>query len=313
VTLGELPQEARGSWSDYPLGVVRQLLPLQRGAALGLELFFTGDLPIGAGLSSSASLCVATALAAASSWGIVQRPSDRARIAWLAERDFVGVPCGPMDPYAIALAEPDSVLWFECARTTYAHLVLDPGALSIAVVDSGVRRTLAESAYRDRVAECDRAFATLRAHQPGARCLAEVEERTLQRAAQELDEVSYRRAEHVISEVARTYAARRAIEAGRFDELGALMFETHESLRTLYEVSCEELDLVVEAARATDGVHGARLTGAGFGGCAAVLLRPGMEAVVGERLGTRFRARYGREPRIEYFACGGGPREFAVA
>lgn len=307
--LKELPDRPRGAWFDYALGVARQLVQHLEGAPSGLELWFASDLPIGAGLSSSASLCVASALACAALWGLDLEPGALARAAWYAERDFVGVPCGPMDPFAIGLARAGSVLWLECAEDRHEHVPVDPTAFSLLVVDSGVRRELARSAYAQRVAECGRAFEVLRRHQKGASCLAQIEPGTLERAAGELEEVLRRRARHVVEEVARTRAARVAIEAGRFAELGALMLATHESLRELYEVSCEELDFIVEAARELDGVHGARLTGAGFGGCVAVLLRPGVERAVGPELRARFAERFGRVPEVESYRCGPGPRE----
>jgi galactokinase len=177
------------------------------------------------------------------------------------------------------------------------------------VADSGVRRRLAASAYNRRVEESARAFATLSAQQPGASCLAEIEDETLARYARSLDDVARARAEHVIREVARTREARAALEAGSISRLGALMSRTHESLRDSYEVSCVELDSLVETALRVDGVHGGRLVGAGFGGCAAFLLERGASEAFEERLTSEHRARFGSAPGVWFLRDAGAPRE----
>jgi galactokinase len=309
LPLDELPDVPQGEWFDYPVGVARQLVSGAGRSLEGVELYFAGDLPVGAGLSSSASLCVAAALAMGASWDLDLEPEVRARVAWQSEQDYVGIPCGPMDPLAIGLAQADSVLWLDCGQLTHEHIRVDPAAFSLLVVDSGVRRKIASSAYAMRVAECERAFEVLRRHQRDASHLAQVETVTLERAAEELGAVELRRARHVVEEVARTRAARLAIEAGCYPELGALMFATHESLRGLYDVSCDELDFIVDTAGGLPGVHGARLVGAGFGGCVVALLEPEAGPAVGEELAARFTKRFGRSPALEPFRCSAGSRE----
>jgi galactokinase len=317
VGLAELPAVATGSWADYPLGVLRHLVHHgraldARGNAGGLEVLYGGNLPIGAGLSSSASITVGTAFALLTAW---QRPVDplvAIRAALSGEREFVGVKCGIMDPYAVALARRGNLLWLDCRDASYEHLPLDPSAFEIAVVDSGVSRALARGHFNERVAQCSEAFERLRPAAPEARCLRDVPAEVVEAEAAALGPLLLKRARHVVSEVARTFAARDALLAGDASAFGALVSATHESLRDQYEVSTPELDAIVELARAWPGVLGARLTGAGFGGCAVVIARPGTGVGLADALARGFQARFGRMPAVYSFQSGGGPRELAA-
>jgi len=311
--LGALPASKRGAWSDYPLGVVSALLPRAPSDAAGLEILFGGDLPVGAGLSSSASMCVGTALVLDELWGLGLEPLERVNAALHAEREFVGVQCGIMDPYAIGLGRPDHVLWLDCKDGSFEHIPIEPDAWTLAVVDSGVSRELAAGAYNLRVQECARALEGLRTLQPTATCLRDIDAAVLAEGAAQLDPIARKRAEHVIGDIARTSAAKRALEAGDIDQLGALMFRSHASLRDLYEVSCDELDQLVDDAARVPGVYGARLTGAGFGGCAVVLLRDEARAELTRTLTEGFEARFDRAPRIEFCRAGAEPREVRLA
>lgn len=314
LELARLPDARQGTWGDYPLGVLREMVALARGRGLaerlgGLDLHFGGNLPIGAGLSSSASICVGTALALDRLWGLGLEPMDLVHAALRAERGFVGVQCGIMDPYAVGLARPDHLLWLDCKDASHEYLPFDVGALTIAVADSGVRRELAAGEFNRRVAECAEAFSILARHAPEAVCLRDVPLGVLEERRTELGDTLARRAEHVLREVQRTFAARAAMLARDWDELGRLISEAHVSLRELYQVSCPELDRLVEDALPAEGVLGARLTGAGFGGCAVILLRKGAEQELFERLGAGFRAAFDRDPALYSFRGDEGPRE----
>ena len=307
--LDALPTKPHGRWFDYPLGV---LLELQRHqpAARGAELFFGGNLPIGAGLSSSASISVGTAFALRALWGQPEEPMACIEAALWGERQWVGVQCGIMDPYAVALSRPGHVLWLECREARYEHLPFDSRELAIAIVDSGVRRELAKGDFNRRVSECQEIFQLLAPRAPGASVLAQVPAALVEEAAEELGPLLARRARHVVGEVERTAAARRALEAGDAVTFGRCVSATHVSLRELYEVSVPELDCIVELAQAWPGVLGARLTGAGFGGCAVVVLRPSAQAGLREHLERGFRARFGRTPPVFFFRGDAGPREW---
>jgi len=305
--LGRLPQRARGRWSDYAIGVLRALgaerLP-------GLDLFVTGDLPVGVGLSSSASLTVAVALAALRLAELGGGPMSWVAAALDAEREFVGVPCGLLDPTAIAHALPGTALWIDARDGTHDSVPVEWGSLNLTVVESGVTRELAASGYAERVAECAAAFELLRPAQPEATCLRDVTRETLVLGEPSLPPRLARRARHVVSEVERTHAARAVLVRGEPAALGPLLSASHASLRDDHEVSCPELDAVVTSACRVAGVLGARLVGAGFGGAVLVLHEAGAEG--------ELRARLERDLGIEPGGAGShrvrpgcGPRELA--
>lgn len=311
--LDALPGEKSGLWYDYPLGVASDMLERAResgqGSPRGLEVLFGGNLPIGAGLSSSASICVGTAFMLDRMWETDLGGMQHVESALRAEREFVGVQCGIMDPFAVGLAKPQHLLWLDCRDRSWEHLPLDFSSISIAVADTGVRRELARGEFNRRVAQCAEAFEALRGDDPSWTCLRDVTIESFERGRERLDDVVARRAEHVVYEVARAFQAREALEQGDLEKMGALMSRTHASLRDLYEVSCDELDELVEAATSTEGALGARLTGAGFGGCVVILLRAGAEDEVRDRVSSRFEARFGRRPSIDFFGGDEGPRE----
>lgn len=307
---GTAPERA-GAWFDYPLGVLRQLrVPADRP---GLDVLFGGNLPIGAGLSSSASICIATALALDQVWGLELGARRHVELALAAEREFVGVQCGIMDPYAIGLARPDQILWLDCKDRSTAHLPLDAARVCVAVADTGVRRELARGEFNRRVQETATAFELLAPHAPGASCLRDVPLEVLERFGAALEPAVRRRARHVIEEVRRTFEARAALQAGDLAGFGARMLAAHGSLRELYEVSVDELDVLVEASAKEPDVFGARLTGAGFGGCVAMLLRADAEPGTLERIADAFEARFARRPEIAVFGGDPGPREIPLA
>jgi galactokinase len=308
LDLDALPERAVGAWFDYPVGVLRSLLVDGR-APCGLDVLFGGDLPIGAGLSSSASICVGTAFVADRMWDLGRSVEGWVAAALWGEREFVGVRCGIMDPYAVGFARPDHLLWLDCKDASTSLLPLDAKEVVIAVADTGIRRELAQVAFNERVAECGRALTQLRAGHPEATCLRDVPAAAVEAARGALGPRLYRRARHVAEEVERTFAAREALLRGDLDAFGAAITAAHASLRDLYEVSVEELDVLVAAAASWPGVLGTRLTGAGFGGCTVILLRRASCAGMAEHVAARYRARFGRDPRIELFGGDPGPRE----
>lgn len=309
--LAQLESERAGRWFDYPLGVLRELAA--RGAlAHGVDVLFGGNLPVGAGLSSSASICVGTAFALADVFGLGLTRRELVDIALRAEREFVGVHCGLMDPFSIGMASAGQLLWLDCKDASWEHLPFDHSRFAIAVADSGVRRELAQGAFNQRVAEAGRAFEALAPFAPDARVLRDVPLSVLTAREASLEPHIARRARHVIEEVARTFAARAALLRGDVASFGARIFETHRSLRDLYEVSVPELDCLVESAASAPGVLGARLTGAGFGGCVVALLERERVDEALARVGEGFAARFGRRPGVRVFGGDAGPREILL-
>ena len=258
-----------GGWRNYVRGVAWALG--EAGHRLrGLDMAFTGDVPIGAGLSSSAALQVAVAAAFATAGDISLERRDLALLAQRAENGFVGVQCGLMDQLAAVFGRRDHALLIDCRSLDVQPVPLDLDAqgVAIVIVDSAVRRALGDSPYNQRRQECADAAAAL-----GVRALRDVAPDELEARRQELPSPLYRRARHIASEETRVLAAADALRTGDLGALGRLLCESHRSLRDDFQVSCRETDLLVEMAAKVDGVLGARLTGAGFGGCTVNLVR----------------------------------------
>jgi galactokinase len=275
-------------WLSYVAGVA-WAFAAEGLAVPGLDVVVDGDVPLGAGLSSSAALEMATARALCAAGEIAWEPVRMARLGQRAENQFVGMNCGIMDQFASAVSEEGTALLLDC-RSLETRAVPVPEDAALVVMDTGARRALAGSAYNDRRAACERVVAHLRALDPSVRALRDVTPALLERGRAGLDPIDYRRAGHVVPESRRPVEMAKAFETGDLAAAGRLMNDSHFSLRDLYEVSCEELDLITEIARRQTACFGARMTGAGFGGCAVALVRadsvgPFCEAVLGTYTG----------------------------
>ena len=268
-----------GGWLDYVAGTAWALTEAGR-PLVGLLGVVGSTLPIGAGLSSSAALELASAWALSGPAGPDVDPLTLARIAQRAENAYVGVQCGLMDQFASASGVAGGALLFD-TRTLASRIVPLPlRTHCLVVIDSGSPRALGTSAYNDRRAECERAVAAIATVEPGVRALRDVDAAMLAGARGRLDEVAFRRARHVIGENERVLAIEAALAAGDLDEIGRLWAASHASLRDDFEVSISALDALVEIATATPGVAAARMTGAGFGGCTINLVhRDALEAL----------------------------------
>ena len=268
-------------WMDYVCGVAWALQA--RGMPLsGASLMIAGDVPLGAGLSSSASLEVATALAFAGLAGSAPAGLEIARACQQAENDYVGTRCGIMDPFASVHGRAGHALLLDCRSHEHRHLPLQARGTTdgaqLVVCNSMVRHTLAGSEYNRRRAECEGGVAALQRVLPGIRTLRDVTAADLQVHGPLLDPQVLRRCRHVVTENGRVEAAAAALAAADLGRFGRLMGESHRSLRDDYEVSCSELDALAGIAGSLDGVYGARMTGGGFGGCTVNLVR---ESAVG--------------------------------
>jgi galactokinase len=244
----------------------------QAGLELGgLQALFSSDVPIGAGLSSSAAVEVGFAVAwqALGAWR--RTPLELAILCQQAENDYVGVKCGLMDQFACAHGVEGHALYFDTRSLAWEPLPLPPGTV-IVVADSGVRRSLTQSAYNERRAACEQAVDLLKAYLPHIHSLRDVSTPEFAAYGDFLPQPVRRRAEHIVKEIARVQSAAGALGRGDAHAFGALMFSGHASLRDLYEVSTSELDTLVAIARGLPGCLGARLTGAGFGGCTVNLV-----------------------------------------
>jgi galactokinase len=266
--LDALAAPGGSDWMSYVAGVA-WAFQAEGLPACGLDLVVDGDVPIGAGLSSSAALELATARALAAAAGVPWDPVRMAKLAQLAENRYVGMNCGIMDQFASAACEQGNALLLDC-RSLETRPVPVPAQAAVVVMDTGARRELAGSAYNDRRAACERVVAELARRRPGVRALRDLAQ--LEAARGGLDRVDFERASHVVPENRRPLELADAFASGDLSRAGRLMNESHFSLRDRYEVSSEELDLITEIARRQPSCYGARMTGAGFGGCAVALV-----------------------------------------
>lgn len=262
----------RGIWLDYVEGIARILQ--ERGAELrGAEMAIHSDVPIGAGLSSSAALEVSVGLALLSLSGMEIDLRALALAAQRTEHEYVGINSGIMDQLIAALGQRGHALLIDCRSLETKHIPLDTTDIGVVICDTRVKHELASTEYNTRRRECERGVELLREKLPGIHALRDVRVLEFQEHEACLPEPIRRRCRHVITENARTLAAAEALEGQEFQEMGRLMYLSHKSLREDYEVSCLELDLLVDIASNIEGVLGARMTGGGFGGCTVNLVR----------------------------------------
>ncbi len=307
-SLDSPPTAAAAGWSAYPVGILAHLE--QEGRRLpGFDLAFGGDVPIGAGMSSSAAILVVTAIAAAALAGFDLPPIEAARLAYRAETRYVGVKCGIMDPFASALGRRGHALWLDCRDESHELVPLPSERMAFVVLDSMTRRELRDGGFNRRVAESMAALSKLKARKPGLACLAEVGVDELDASRDALDDLEWKRARHVVTEVARVRRARELLRAGALLEFGQLMWLSHLSSRHFYEVSTERLDALQELALGHSACYGARLTGAGFGGCALAVVRKGEVEPFAAHVAARFEQRFGRRPDVYGLDFGGAPCE----
>lgn len=294
-SLNRIEKARDGHWSNYARGVASVLR--QAGFDLrGFDGVIYGNVPIGSGLSSSAAIEMATLMAfAAAGSPLTLDGAQAARLAQRAENEFVGVNCGIMDQFISSLGKAGHALFIDCRTLAYEPTPM-PQGVTVLVVDTGAPRSLAASAYNERRAQCEQAARAL-----GAPALRDVSVEAFEERRGELPHLIARRAAHVIYENRRVLDAVAALRANDVATFGRLMNQSHDSLRDLYEVSSAELDTVVEIARHIPGVHGARMTGAGFGGCAIALVDDAQANALAEAIKREYPARTGREPKV--YAC----------
>ena len=274
-------------WSDYFIGVARQIPNLR-----ARDVMFYGTVPLGSGLSSSAALEVSSALALG--WPVSDPPSlELAKLCQAAENRFVGLPCGIMDQYVSVFGRDHAAIRIDC-RTLESDTVELPDGVAIVAVNSMVKHELGQSAYRERVAECALAVEEIRAG--GAVNVESLRDATEEHLALIADEVARKRARHVISENRRVTDFVAACGGGDLAGMGRLFVESHRSLQHDYEVSCAELDFLVDQATAIAGVYGARMTGGGFGGCTVTLLDAPAVDRFENTIGEAYHARFGMVP-----------------
>jgi galactokinase len=273
-------------WALYPAGVAWSL------AEAGLEIpamnaVFASDVPRGAGLSSSASVEMAFAIAWSTLGGWTLPPMQLAQLGQKAENQYVGVNCGIMDQFASACGVADRLLLLDCRSLDWRTLPI-PENISIVIADTSVRRKLTSSGYNERRQACEDAVRIISSEFPSVKSLRDVNLDDFNRLSHKMPEAVEKRARHVVEEIDRTSRAIPMLENGHIREFGQMMNECHASLRDLYEVSVPELDRMVEIAQGLPGCYGARLTGAGFGGCTVNLVEKSFVEEFADKLAKRY-------------------------
>ncbi|MBN1415158.1 MAG: galactokinase [Bacteroidales bacterium] len=271
VNKKDIVRKHEGQWVNYPLGVLNEFIKL--GTELsGMDMLFLGNVPNGAGLSSSASIEIATALAINELYSAGLDGIALAQLGQRAENLFVGVNCGIMDQFASVMGKKDAAILLDCNTLQYKIVLLKLGDYKLIISNTNKRRGLADSKYNERRAECEKAVEYLRKVK-NISLLGEIAEDEFYLIDQQIpDETIKRRARHVVTEIKRTVDAVKELNAGNLTEFGNLMNVSHDSLRDDYEVTGIELDTLVMEARKIQGVIGSRMTGAGFGGCTVSLV-----------------------------------------
>jgi galactokinase len=299
-----LPTSAAKHWSDYPLGVV-SILAGQGNTIPGFSLSLWGDVPLGSGLSSSASVEVATAVAVISLIGVRYPGPVLARLCQRAENEFVGANCGIMDQFISANGAEDHALLLDCRDLSY-KLAPIPANVALVIANTMVKHAISGGEYTSRRAEVEAACAVIASHRSGVKFLRDCTVEDLEKWGPEMTPNSLKRARHVITENARAVAAADALIRRDLPELGRLMAEAHESYSKDFEASCEEADAMVALAQDLPGLIGARLTGGGFGGCTINLVEQSHAAEFVQELGERYTGQIGIVPQIHICHASGG-------
>jgi len=306
VTSNTVNEKNGSTWTNYPIGVINEFIKDGKDIN-GMDFLFYGNIPIGSGLSSSASIEIATAYALNTYYNLGYDKLALVKIAKRVENDFIGLNSGIMDQFAVTFGEKDKAIVLDCETLKYKMVDVDLGDYVLAIINTNKPRELADSKYNERVAECQIALKQLN-KEITLNYLCELNaEKFALHSHLISDEIILNRATHVIKENDRVHLAAKALNGGDLTIFGRLMYASHESLRTLYEVSGKELDTVVDFCSGYDHVIGARMTGAGFGGCAIAILEKGYEEDFAKHLTGYYLERIGYSAAVYISEIGGGP------
>ncbi len=293
-------------WALYLAGVAWSLAESDLEIR-AMKAVFSSDVPRGAGLSSSASVEMAFAIAWSTLGGWTMPPMQLAQLGQRAENQYVGVNCGIMDQFASACGMADRLLLLDCRSLDWRTLPI-PENISIVIADTSVRRKLTSSGYNERRQACEDAVRVISSELPSIKSLRDVSLEDFNKLSHTLPEVVEKRARHVVEEIDRTSRAIPMLEAGHIREFGQMMNECHVSLRDLYEVSIPELNTMVEIAQSLPGCYGARLTGAGFGGCTVNLVEKSVAGEFSNELARNYQEATGMKPQIYICRASDGAR-----
>ena len=299
------------AWANYLLGVVAQF----RKAGLTVPAFdcvFGGNVPLGAGMSSSAAIEVGMAFAINSMFGLGVNRLTMTKFAQMAEHEYAGVNCGIMDQFASMHGKAGHVVRLDCRSLDFEYFPLDMTNYRLVLVNTGVKHSLASSEYNKRRAECEEGVRILQKYYNGVRSLRDATEEMIEAHRAEFGDVVYRRCSYIVEENERLLAGCKALANGDFAAFGQLMFGSHEGLSHKYEVSCAELDQLVDIARTVPGVLGSRMMGGGFGGCTITLVEKTKVADFEAAVKRNYKTPDGREPVIYEVVIADGAGELRI-
>ena len=285
-------KQSENSWANYILGVADQLK--ERGYKLGgFNFYIDGDVPLGAGLSSSAAVECATGFALDQLFSLSVPKMDIALIAQKAEQTFAGVNCGIMDQFASVFGKKDHAIMLDCRSMKHIYIPLKLDGYKLLLLNTNVKHALSDSAYNKRRAQCEQGVLWIKGHYPNVNSLRDVDLSMLEEFVKPKDEEVYNKCRYVVQEIGRLLTAAEQLENGNLKSLGKLMFETHEGLSKDYEVSCKELDFLVDAVKPLDYVLGARMMGGGFGGCTINIVKEENIPALIEDLSSKYQLQFG--------------------
>lgn len=292
-------------WPNYVLGVIKEFQRMGKELS-GMNIVISGDIPLAGGMSSSAALGCAAAFAINELYQSNFTKVELAGIAQKSENDFVGVKCGIMDQYASLFGKENHFIKLDCDSLQHEYVPFQSEKLEFVLFDSGVKHHLISSEYNTRREECQQGLQVIKAKLSNVAKFTDLDEKDLLQFKGQLSEKVYNRCLYVVQEIKRVELACSSLIAGDFGKLGALMSLTHEGLRDLYEVSCKECDYLVELVNKSEGVLGARMMGAGFGGCVIALVEKDTSETVITQTKLAYKQQYGKEPKVYHTAISGG-------
>ena len=297
----------RTSWARYIFGVCREIIK-RGGKIAGFNTAFAGDVPLGAGMSSSAALESTYAYALNDMFNCGIDKFDLAKIGQATEHNYCGVKCGIMDQFASIFGKAEHLIRLDCRSLEYQYFPFDPQGYRLVLLDSVVKHELASSAYNDRRKSCENVVAAIQKRHPHVEFLRDADMAMLDEVKAEISAEDYMRAEYVIGEVQRVLDVCDALERGDYETVGQKMYETHHGMSKLYEVSCEELDFLNDIAKAC-GVTGSRVMCGGFGGCTINLVKNELYDAFVEKAKEEYKDKYGRLPKVYDVVISDGARK----
>lgn len=298
--LNKIGYDSKDGWANYPKGVAK-ILQEQGYKLKGMDLLFEGNIPIDSGLSSSAAIEVVSCLALTALSDVEIDKKEIPVICQKAENEFIGVKCGIMDQFIITFAKKDAALFLDCRSLKYEHIPIVNSDIVIVIANSKVERKLTYSKYNIRRSQCEEGVGIFKQYLNGINQLRDVTPEQFEEYKNKLSSIVRQRCEHVIYENERVLRSKELIKNNKLKEFGILMNESHESLKTLYEVSCYGLDTMVDTALKVKGVLGSRMTGAGFGGCTVSLVKKDSVDELMKKITLKYEKRFQIKP--EFYIC----------